>query len=107
MSSHGHCFPDVLLTLFLVDAIGLVVTIEFGECPTTNIGIGQAMTVIEYKGHRIEVSPVGKGWRAVIFAPGSTRALADSPSNLEKSRTEEIVAEAKRIIDARFCPRSV
>ena len=63
--------------------------------------IAQAMTVIEYKGFRIEVSPVGKGWRATIFAPGSTRALADSPSNLEKSRTEDIVAEAKRIIDAR------
>jgi len=55
-----------------------------------------AMTAIEYKGHRIEVSPVGKGWRAAIFAPGSTRAMADSPSNLEKSRSEEIVAEAKR-----------
>ena len=69
--------------------------------------IAQAMTVVEYKGFRIEVSPVGRGWRAVILAPGSTRALADSPSNLEKSRTEEIVAEAKRIIDARLGPRSV
>ena len=65
------------------------------------------MTVVEYKGYRIEVSPVGKGWRAVIFAPGSTRALADSPSNLEKSRTEEIVTEAKRIIDAQLGVRSV
>jgi hypothetical protein len=59
------------------------------------------MTVIEYKGYRIEVGPVGKGWRAAIFAPGSTRALADSPSNLEKSRTEEIVVEAKRVIAMR------
>jgi len=67
--------------------------------------IAQAMTVIEYKGYRVEISPVGKGWRAVIFAPGSTRPLADSPSNLEKSRTEEIVAEAKRVIDARLGPR--
>ena len=64
--------------------------------------VAQAMTVVEYKGYRVEVSSVGKGWRASIFAPGSTRALADSPSNLEKSRTEEIVAEAKRIIDARL-----
>ena len=71
------------------------------------VGIAQAMTVVEYKGYRIEVSPVGKGWRAVIFAPGSTRALADSPSNLEKSRTEEIVTEAKRIIDAQLGVRSV
>ena len=67
----------------------------------------QAMTVTEYEGYRIEVSHVGRGWRAAIFAPGSTRALADSPSNLEQSRTEEIVAEAKRIIDAHFGPRSL
>jgi hypothetical protein len=60
------------------------------------------MTVVEYKTYRIEVSPVGKGWRAVVFAPGSTRALAESPFNLEKSRIEEIIAEAKRIIDARI-----
>jgi hypothetical protein len=63
------------------------------------------MTVIDYKGYRIEVSHVGKGWRASIFSPGSTRALDDSPSNLEKGRTEEIVAEAKRIIDERLGPR--
>jgi hypothetical protein len=63
------------------------------------------MTTIEYKGYRIEVSPIGKGWRASIFSRDSTRALADSPSNLEKSRTEDIVAEAKRIIDARLGPR--
>ena len=71
------------------------------------VDVTQAMTIVEYKGFRIEVSPVGRGWRAVVFAPGSTRALADSASNLEKSRTEEIVAEAKRIIDARLGPRSV
>ena len=63
------------------------------------------MTVIEYKGFRIEVSPVGKGWRAAIFGPASTRAIADSPSNLEKSRAEETLAEAKRIIDARASVR--
>jgi hypothetical protein len=71
------------------------------------VDITESMTVIEYKGYRIEVTHVGRGWRAAIFAPGSTRALADSPSNLEKSSTEEIVAEAKRIIDARLGPRSL
>jgi hypothetical protein len=71
------------------------------------VDIAQSMTVIEYKGYRIEVRRVGRGWRAAIFALGSTRALADSPSNLEKSSTEEIVAEAKRVIDARFGPRSL
>ncbi len=58
-------------------------------------------TAIEYRGYRIEVSHVGKGWRASVFSPGSIRALADSPSNLEKSSKEEIFAEAKRIVDAR------
>jgi hypothetical protein len=65
------------------------------------------MTVVEYEGYRIEVSSVGKGWRASIFAPGTIRPLADSPVNLEKSPTEEIVAEAKRIIDARLGRQSL
>jgi hypothetical protein len=63
------------------------------------------MTVIDYKGYRIEVSHVGKGWRASIFSPGSTVPWPNSPVNLEKSSTEEIVAEAKRIIDVRLGPR--
>ena len=64
------------------------------------------MTTLEYKGFRIDVSPVGKGWRATIFPPGSSRALADSPSNLEKSRSEDIVTEAKRIVDVRLGSRT-
>ena len=55
---------------------------------------------IHYRHHRIEVSRVGKGWRASIFAPNAMRPLADSPSNLEKSDKKEIVAQAKRVIDA-------
>jgi hypothetical protein len=58
------------------------------------------MTTLEHKGFRIEVTPVGTGWRASIFQPGANCALADSPSNLEKSSKEEIVAEAKQIVDA-------
>jgi hypothetical protein len=59
------------------------------------------MTVIEYKSYRIEVSAVGKGWRASIYSPDSTSPLPDSPTNLEKSQMDEIVAEAKSIIDRR------
>jgi hypothetical protein len=55
----------------------------------------RTMTVVEYNGYRIEVSSVGKGWRASIFSPGSTRPGQNSPANLEKSSEEEIVAEAK------------
>ena len=65
------------------------------------------MTVIDYKGYRIEVRPVGKGWRASIFSPGSIRPWPNSPANLEKSSAEELVAEAKRIIDVRLGPRSL
>ena len=63
------------------------------------------MTVIDYKGYRIEVGPVGKGWRASIFSPGSTSPWPNSLVNLEKSSMEEIVAKAKRIIEERPGPR--
>jgi hypothetical protein len=62
--------------------------------------------VFKYRGYRLQVGPVGKGWRASIYPPGSTSALPDSPTNLEKSGKDEIVAEAKRIIDGRFNSRS-
>jgi len=57
---------------------------------------------LSYKGYRLLVSPVGKGWRAMIFPPGSSSALPESPATLEKSSKEAIVAEAKKIIDARL-----
>jgi hypothetical protein len=63
------------------------------------------MTIIDYKGFRIEVCPVGKGWRASIYTAGSITPLPNSPTNLEKSTMDEIVAEAKRVIDARLGPR--
>jgi hypothetical protein len=55
--------------------------------------------VSDYRGYRIAVGQVGKGWRALIFSPDSTSAWPESPTNLEKSQREEIVAEAKKIID--------
>lgn len=57
---------------------------------------------VQYRRYRIEVSRVGKGWRASIFAPNARRPLTNSPFNLEKSEKEQIVAEAKRIIDAQL-----
>jgi hypothetical protein len=57
---------------------------------------------IDYKGYRLEVSAVLKGWRASIYPPGSKSALPDSPSTLETCPKEAIVAEAKRIIDGRL-----
>jgi hypothetical protein len=57
---------------------------------------------LSYKGYRLLVSPVGKGWRAMIYSLGSSSALPESPSILEKCSKDEIVAEAKKIIDARL-----
>jgi hypothetical protein len=56
---------------------------------------------IDYNGYRLEVVPVGKGWRVSICPPDSTLALRESPSILEKVPKEAVVAEAKKIVDAR------
>jgi len=37
----------------------------------------------------------------MIFPPGSSSALSESPGRLGKSPKEAIVAEAKKIVDAR------
>ena len=60
---------------------------------------------IQYRHYRIDVSQVGKGWRASIYAPNATRPLGDSPSNLEKSDKDEILTEAKRVIDTHLARR--
>jgi hypothetical protein len=57
---------------------------------------------IDYRGYRLEVGPVGKGWRAAIYAPGTTSPLSESPAVLEKIAKEEIVTRAKEIIDGRL-----
>ena len=49
-----------------------------------------------YKDYRFVVSKVGKGWRAMIYAPRSTAALRESPTNLEES-SKQALAEAKWI----------
>jgi len=38
----------------------------------------------------------------MIIPPGSSSALPESPATLEKSSRELIVAEAKKIVDARL-----
>jgi hypothetical protein len=57
---------------------------------------------IDYRRYRLEVGPAGKGWRAAIYVPGSASPLPESPATLGKSSEDEIVAEAKRIIDERL-----
>jgi hypothetical protein len=60
-----------------------------------------AVETIDYNGYRLEVAPLGKGWRVSIYPPDSTLALRESPSILEKVPKEAVIAEAKKIVDAR------
>jgi hypothetical protein len=68
----------------------------------SNRGTKKFAEAIDYRGYRLLVSPFGKGWRAMIYAPGSPSALRESPATLEKSLKEAIVVEAKKIVDARL-----
>ena len=61
---------------------------------------------LSYKDHRIVITGVGNGRRAMIYAPRSSSPLRESPSNLEQSSKEAIIAEAKWIVDARCTARA-
>ncbi len=52
--------------------------------------------------YRLEVGPAGKGWRVAIYTPGSLIPLPESPAMLEKCSKDDLVTEAKSIIDARL-----
>jgi hypothetical protein len=73
-----------------------------GRPVATNIGDEKMAEELNYKGYRLLVGPVGNGWRVMIFPPGSSSALPESPTTLEKSPKEAIVTEAKNIVDARL-----
>jgi hypothetical protein len=61
------------------------------------------LEIIEYRGFLVQSEKVGE-------RPSTPQALLlhylTAPTNLEKSRKDEIVAEAKRIIDTRLKSRS-
>jgi len=63
--------------------------------------------IVDYNGHRLEIVPVGKGWRVSIYPLDSTSALRESPSILEKVPKETVIPEAKKIDDARATRRLV
>ena len=64
-------------------------------------GKTMAVETIHYNGYRPEVVPVGKGWRVSTYPPESALALRESPAILEKVLKETVIAEAKKIVDAR------
>ena len=66
------------------------------------LAVNEAITPdLTYKDHSIVITRVGKGWRAIIYAPRSLSPLRESPTNLEQCSKEAILAEAKWIVDAR------
>jgi hypothetical protein len=61
---------------------------------------------LEYRGYRIETSPLGRGWRASIYAPGAMSPLPESLAVLEKASKEDVVARAKGVVDSILNPMS-
>ena len=56
--------------------------------------------IAEYMGYRLEARPLGKGWRVLIYPPGTKSALSEYASDLEKGSKEAVVKRAKEIVDA-------
>ena len=55
--------------------------------------------IITYKGYRLDPRPVGRGWRVFIFPPGNKPVLSEYASSLEKGSKDQVVKEAKEIVD--------
>jgi hypothetical protein len=54
---------------------------------------------IEYNGHTLRVEPHRNGWKVAIFPTGSPFALHRAPYTTEFSHRDNVIAEAKSIID--------
>jgi hypothetical protein len=51
-------------------------------------------------GYRLDPRPAGKGWRVLIYPPGTNSALSEYASDSEKGSKEAVIKEAKKIVDA-------
>ena len=56
--------------------------------------------ITEYPPYRLDARPVRKGWRVLIYPPGSEFALSEYAFDLEKGSKETVVKQAKEIVDA-------
>ena len=56
--------------------------------------------ITEYMGYQPEARPLGKGWRVLIYPPGSKSALSEYASDLEKGSKDAVIGRAKKIVDA-------
>jgi hypothetical protein len=63
-------------------------------------GATTAAEIFEYMGYRLDLRPVGKGWRVLIYPPGIGLPLSEYASNLEKGSRETVIKGAKKIVEA-------
>src|SRR6516165_27118 len=73
--------------------------------PAANSGNNMAVEIVDYNGYRLEVVPVGKGWRVSIYPPGSSLTLRESPSTLEKVLIRHFSAPISQCIGVRIAGR--
>jgi hypothetical protein len=69
--------------------------------------------IIEYRGYRLQVGPVGKGWRASIYSPGPLLHYRTAPPTLKKVAKTKSLRRQKGLSTAAlshghsdFLPRS-
>ena len=55
--------------------------------------------IIEYMGYRLEARPLGKGWRVLVYPPGTESALSEYASDLETCSKVAVIRKAKEIVD--------
>jgi len=54
---------------------------------------------LTYRAYRIVPLPYGRGWQALIYAPGSNRYLPESPKTRDPAGRTSVIDTAKLIVD--------
>ncbi len=62
-----------------------------------------AEKIEHYRGHRLEIRTFGPGWIVFIYRPGDMFACKEPPSTRDESKRDEVVTQAKAVVD-RFFP---
>ncbi len=59
-----------------------------------------------YRGYRLEIRTFGPGWIVFIYPPGDMFAGKETPSTREKNQRDDVVTQAKAVVD-RFFPATL
>jgi hypothetical protein len=63
-----------------------------------------ATEIINYRDYELHIDPHGSGLKVTIRATGGAFARPEIPHSPDKSRREELIAEAKATVDALLDP---